>query len=204
MSESQEVIARLGGESYTFKFGEREYKINPAEDLPINDADLSAEFSKQASLYAYVAILTAKADAEAKLAKVELEEEEARASQKVRAAFDAEDKKTTESMINSKVSVEPDVMAKKRILLRTQANHALLKALEESFKMRSEMLIRIGSMQQAEWNQIDRGDRIKGNGKPAYNSNPSALAKQILNKQREERKAETSVAESLEKENGTS
>lgn len=149
-NNSNSIIARLGGEVYEFMFGEDKYSFDPAEDIPIYEQSLNEEYAEQPAKYAYVSMLFAKADARLRIAKLEVEEAEARAYGTIRKVMIEEGDKITESAINKNVVLNSSVMKANRTLIMVQTDHTLLKELEEVFKMRAEMLVRLGAMQRAE------------------------------------------------------
>lgn len=174
------VQNRLDGEVYTFKFGEREFKVIPNKDAPpIDENNLSREFVNQSSLYTYIAVLTAKGESAVKRTKVELEEAEARADDIVRTRFEQAGRKTTESMVASQVTLNPDVMSAKLKYLQAQEEYALLRAMEESLKVRADMLKGIGFLQQSEMGMT--GMHVK----TPLQENPSEIMRKKLAKARQ-------------------
>lgn len=170
-------ISRLQGEKLVFEFGGTKYEVFPEKDLAIDDDNLSDEFSKQPSHYAYVAILVSKADSVVKMCKIELEEAQAKIYDAVRTAFEMEHKKATEATIESKVAINPDVMTCKRKLLKAQEDYSLLKSMEDAFRTRTDMLIQIGLRQRIE---IENGELTIKSRKPS--KEPGELMKAALAK----------------------
>lgn len=160
-------LDRLGDDVYTFVFEGKKCDVYPTKDIPIDDSNLSYEFSNQSSIYCYVALLSAKAENSVKICKMELEEAEATAYNIIRSEAEVRGVKLTEDAVKSRVVVNADVMGKKRKLVDNQGDLSILRALEDALKMRADMLIRLGMQAVAEWNQTgmnvkeDPAERIK-------------------------------------------
>lgn len=158
------MLDRLGNEDYVFMFDGKEYRVYNS-DIPIDGDDLSEEFIKQPSLYAYIALLEAKADNEVRHKKLELDEIESRVYDRFRSEAEINGSKLTEATINSRIKIHADVMKANRDLLNAQNDLSVLKALETSLRIRSDMLIRAGAYMIAEMNQTGMNLREKPSDK---------------------------------------
>lgn len=122
-------------------------------EIQINQDDLSNEFAMQASKYAYVAQLSAYASSDVKEFKIRLEELEAQKDKYYRSTLAGTGAKVTEGMIASYVTSDPEITVIKRELLKAEETSDLIKAIESAYRMRSDMLIQIGTRQRAEMQQ---------------------------------------------------
>jgi hypothetical protein len=160
VSESEQIIARLG-DDFNFELEGQQSQILLEEDLTIDDLDLSSEFTKQPSLYAYYAILAAKADSVSRTAKLRLDEVRAREDSRIRMDFDQARIKSTEKKVEARLAVSEKVQEAERAVIEAKRMYAILKALENAFKMKADMLIRLGAMQRAELAQTDMNIKLQ-------------------------------------------
>lgn len=160
---TDDILSRLDQvQGNEVKLGERTYKIDLQRDIGIDGSVLSDEFAEQPTLYVYYAMLCARADANAKLAKIELEEIEAETDNKVREEAKQHGDRVTENSVKSRVTVDSQVKEAKRKYMNAQSIYTDLRTLEASFKMRADMLIRLGAQQRAEMDMTGMNMREPG------------------------------------------
>src|SRR3990167_2305323 len=127
-----------------FTHNGKDKKIVIGELFDIDDTDLTKEFAKQASLYAYFA--TTQADAERELAMADSikDQEYATADEFFRKEKEEQGHKYTEAVIKSLIMRDEDYL--KVLLEYTDADHNVnvLKAITRALQMRAEMLISLG------------------------------------------------------------
>jgi len=142
-------------EVYQFELGNRVYTVDTA-DLEVDPENLVEEFVEQASRLVYAATLAARADACVRHAKMMLDEAQARADKRVRELIEQIGRKATEGAVAAEVTIDPDVMSAKRHLLKCQEDYGLLKAVEDAFKMRADMLVQLGVRARVEMENLNR------------------------------------------------
>lgn len=130
--------------------------VETIKRLWINDADLISEYGDQAALFAYCS-------SQYELHKVDLRELEAKIDGENREKLAVTGEKTTEQKIASLVATDDSV-----ILLRRKV--AILSALTEAFKQRTQMLISIGA---------DRREEQRGTELPLPKEDRSAVLEDL-------------------------
>jgi len=138
----------------------REFKLK--ELFSIDENDLTAEFSKQASLYAYFAVLSAKAEFDAGLVGMSKAQEQAKADEAFRAELDREGRKYTEAVIKAMVTTDEECTKLAESELGFELDHNLLKAVCKAMEMRADMLISLGSHLRHELSMGGMNIREKG------------------------------------------
>ena len=118
--------------------------------LEIDDANLDAELSKQASNYLFVAEKAVRAEMEYELFKGQRTTLEATIDQVIREKAEKDGKKITEAAISKEIQRHPDYEKSEKHLIALRANKELLRALRESWYMRKDMLIQLAVKQRAE------------------------------------------------------
>jgi len=126
--------------------------VETIKRLWVNDADLISEYGDQAALFAYCS-------SQYELRKVDLKELEASVDAEVRSTLKGGEDKVTEAKIGALVTADATV-----ILMRKKV--ALLTALTEAFKQRTQMLISIGA---------DRREEQRGTELPIPREDRSAI-----------------------------
>jgi hypothetical protein len=133
-------------------FGEDEEILKLDEIVPIGQ-DLSDEFSRQPSLYAYVAMIAAQTESMWMEAKQETERVKARTDKQVRQLANATGEKITETMVSNRVILHDDVIAVEEEELSQRLQYMLMKAIVNSMEQRAQMLISLGAHLRAEADQ---------------------------------------------------
>lgn len=120
--------------------------------VPISK-DLITEFRDQASLYAYVAMMTADAEALWLEAKMETAEVKADTDKEVRQDLLQNGEKVTEDKVKAEVEVRRGYKECKRAEIDARAQMLILRAVERSLDQRAQMLISLGAHLRAEADQ---------------------------------------------------
>lgn len=142
-------------QEHEFVYGGKSHNTDLRKDLPIFQDDLSDEFANQSVLYAYYAILAAKAEAAFKECKMKLVNAESRADAQVRQQLEENGVKITEARVRSGIMQDGVVMQVRETLMLAEKDSLIMRAIEAAFKMRADMLIRLGAMQRSEMSQIN-------------------------------------------------
>lgn len=145
---NKEFMTPLLGQM-TISLGEEEQTLNLDEIVPIS-ADLSDEFSRQPSLYAYVAMLSAQAEAAWAMAKRDAERERADSDQIIREEARAREEKITEGIVSSRVTLDPAVQKAEEEEAEYRYQYLLIKAVVQAMDQRAQMLISLGAHLRAE------------------------------------------------------
>lgn len=127
-------IVEIEGRSYTF-----------AELTGIDNTNLNHEFTVQASRYAYIAALTAKAEAAYNATKTARETAYAEIELAYREELAKSEVKVTEGIVKSYVTIDEVYNAALRKENDALRNWKTLKALEAGVRERGSMLISIGA-----------------------------------------------------------
>lgn len=144
---------------YDIKLGKYEVEVGqgPVEldldDLFIISDDTTEEFKKQPSIYAYVAMLAARAEAVWLDAKRQLEDADAVASKKVRKMLSHSDEKVTEPLVRAEIILQEEYSKAVEYELAVHEQYLILKVLSNSLEQRAQMLISLGAQLRAEANQ---------------------------------------------------
>lgn len=120
--------------------------------VPITE-NLSEEFARQPSLYAYIAMMTANIEALWAAAKAGSERTRARADQDIRAKAKRADEKVTEAMVANRIILDKDVIEAEEIEAAYRYQYLVLRALTSSMDQRAQMLISLGAHLRAESEQ---------------------------------------------------
>jgi len=132
--------------------GDEEIELDLGAMVPIAD-DLSAEFSQQPSLYAYIAVLAARCEAAWYDAKRNTEEVRAETDKIVRDEFDSIGAKTTEAKINAEILTRKGYKEALDLEAECYQDYLIMRALTRTFDMRAQMLISLGAQLRAEAGQ---------------------------------------------------
>lgn len=116
-----------------------------AEDIRISSTNIDTAMMEQASLLAYKAEESAKAEAQAARYKLRFDIIEAGLYEKHRSALATSAEKVTEKMIESKVKTDPDYSAAKQRVIEAEAVAATCKGCVAALKDRKDMLVQIGA-----------------------------------------------------------
>lgn len=126
--------------------------IDVDDVLPIGQ-DLSSEFTKQPSLYAYIAVLAARAEAMWLESKRELDRIHAVIDKEVRKDLAFTDVKVTEAMVKAEIELRRGYHDALMDELDFREQHLIMQALTKAFEMRANMLISLGAHLRAEAQQ---------------------------------------------------
>jgi hypothetical protein len=119
--------------------------IKPDDLLPIDDSDLNGEFTRQASLYAYVATLAARAEAYWLESKRDIERTHAETDKEVRRDLMMCDEKVTEGKVKAEIEVRRGYRDAQMQELDDREQYLILKALTNAMQMRGDMLVSLGA-----------------------------------------------------------
>ena len=134
----------------TFKFGDKEYESQLAQDLFIDRSNLSGEYEAHASRFAWYSTAYELAmDAELRL-KADLERGYAQLDAQARASMTSQGLKITEKKVENMVITQPDYVALQTEYLDAKRNTGLLKAARDALIHRRDMLIGLGANYRAE------------------------------------------------------
>lgn len=120
--------------------------------VPIGD-DLSTEFGRQPSLYAYVAMISAQVESMWLQAKRQTARVKAEADKRVRDKARALDEKVTETIVSNRVLMDDEVEEAEETELAYHYQYLLMKAIVASMDQRAQMLISLGAHLRSEAEQ---------------------------------------------------
>ena len=130
----------------------KEFKGNLREIVKITEADLTEEFIKQPSLYAWFATLCEFASAEVETKKMNLSIDRANLDAEKRAALLSATKKPTEAMVGSAIDVDERYVTAQKALIEAKRQYGILKGIVKALEQRKDMLIQVGSTKRQELN----------------------------------------------------
>ena len=128
----------------------KEFKGNLRDIVQIKESDLTEEFIKQPSLYAWFATLCEYASAEVETQKMNLSILSANLDAEKRTALANSIKKPTESMVSSAIAVDPRHMDAETALIEAKRQYGILKGIVKALEQRKDMLIQVGSTKRQE------------------------------------------------------
>ncbi len=141
-------------ENITIDVGDDEEIELALNDLvPISIEDLSQEFTDQPSLYAYIAMLSARAEGCWIDAKTHLERVYATSDKAVRRNLLSGDAKVTEAMVKAGVIGCDDYQEAQEYELTCHEQYLIMKGLTKAMDQRAQMLISLGAHLRAEADQ---------------------------------------------------
>ena len=132
--------------------GDGEVELDLDVIIPIQD-NLSAEFSEQPSMYAYIAMLAARAEACWLTGKRELENAKAQTDQEVRRDLASGGEKFTEAKVAAEIEMRRGYRDAVQYELVVHEQHLIMRALEQTMAQRAQMLISLGAHLRAEAEQ---------------------------------------------------
>lgn len=130
--------------------------------LRIDRDDLDSEIATQADSYFRVAEACALAASRRDEAKADMEEESARAANRVRLEAASHDEKITEAQIKEQTSKDKNYLTYVQAFLKAKSEADLWVAMRESFDMRGKMLRELAQLHIAGYYQITA---VKGVGR---------------------------------------
>jgi len=116
----------------------------------IDENDLSREFSMQASLFAYFAVLSAKAERNMSIADLASEREYAMADQQIREDLADKDAKVTEALVRQLIAADEEYCTYQDTAQAAKYEYKLLKAIAQALEMRANMLVSLGALRRHE------------------------------------------------------
>lgn len=119
--------------------------------LAINDTNLSREFSEQSARYAYIAVMTA--EAEARWLAAKRNQEEVRASTDKEVRRDLANERVTEGKVTAELEMRRGVRDAAEYELSCREQFSIMKALTAAMDMRANMLISMGAHARMEADQ---------------------------------------------------
>ena len=126
-----------------------------AENLEINETNLSEELSKQSAFYLQIATAYVNSEADHLQAKEDYEVAYANLDSKVRRQFAEANTKVTEKVVESAIKQTEEYKQARDRVTRAKMKAELLKAHKESWWMRKDCLIQLCIKQRAELEQVD-------------------------------------------------
>lgn len=132
--------------------GDEEETLDLDKIVPI-DADLSDEFARQPSLYAYVAMLAAQCESLYRGAQASTERTKARVDQTIREDAKALQEKVTENIVEKRVMLSAEVEEAEDTEAGYRYQYLMLRAVVASLDQRAQMLISLGAHLRAESEQ---------------------------------------------------
>lgn len=120
--------------------------------IPIND-NLSEEFSRQPSLYAYLAMLAAQTDALYQAAKTETQRVRAQVDQRIREDAKDDGEKVTEAIVDKRVVLDGKVQEAEDTESNYRYQFMMMKVVVAAMEQRAQMLISLGAHLRAEADQ---------------------------------------------------
>jgi len=150
----------------TVSVGANKKQVDVRELLDIDVADLSTEFARQSSLFAYFAVLTAKAE------RIWLDAKDATKRSEAEAfAYYKEDKEIiistgkpcTDGFASQLVIVDDACVEAHSIENAAKEQHMIMKALSEAFEQRSRMLQSMGADARAEMGMTGMSVKVDSN-----------------------------------------
>jgi hypothetical protein len=117
--------------------------------IPISE-DISQEFTDQPSLYAYIAILAAQAEACWRESKRSTEEETAQLDKNVRQDLMANGEKITEGKVAAEVKLRRGYRDAVDYEMECHEQYLIMRAVENAMSQRAQMLISLGAHLRAE------------------------------------------------------
>jgi hypothetical protein len=147
-----------------------------ALDVTFSDLDLTGAMMKQASLFAYYAAQSARANHQVQKFKLLLDVQESKLDKEIReAALEDGGKKITEAMIEKEIKRDARYVKARMNLLEAQQIADLAKDTLEALKQRRDMLVQIGVTMREE-----RKGELYLKGKDAGDANSQALRERAL------------------------
>lgn len=150
--------AQLPDSGITFTDG----KVTSYNDLLlIDDTNLSAEFSQHAAWLGYIGVLTAEAEADYEVAKLEADTVEAEADYQARLSLNSKGIKFTEPMVKAWIAMDTSYINANTTKIEKLKVYKTMKALETAMKEKGSMLISLGATQRQEMDVTNLVSRIR-------------------------------------------
>lgn len=137
----------------TVELGEAGQEVLHLDNIVPILGNLSEEFARQPSLYAYIAMMAAQCEALYGASKAGTERTKARADKRIRQQARTHDEKVTEGLVANRVVLDDDVEEAEEIEASYRYQYLVLKALTQAMDQRAQMLISLGAHLRAESEQ---------------------------------------------------
>lgn len=119
--------------------------INLMDLFSIDENNLTQEYTRQATLYAWLGVIAAKADHKASMADLRKDQEYAATDEAFRDQSETLGKKLTETQIKSLITIDGDYKKACEVELAMKYDAKLIQALLRALDQRANMLISLGS-----------------------------------------------------------
>jgi hypothetical protein len=126
-----------------------------AENIEINETNLSEELSKQSAFYLQIASAYVNSEADHLQAKEDHEVTYANLDSTIRQQFAEANTKVTEKVVESSIKQTDEYKEARDKVTKAKIKAELLKAHKESWWMRKDCLIQLCIKQRAEFEQVD-------------------------------------------------
>lgn len=126
-----------------------------AENIEINETNLSEELSKQSAFYLQIASAYVNSEADHLQAKEDYEVTYANLDSTIRQQFAEANTKVTEKVVESSIKQTDEYKEARDKVTKAKIKAELLKAHKESWWMRKDCLIQLCIKQRAEFEQVD-------------------------------------------------
>lgn len=137
-------------------------KVTSYSDLlVIDEANLAAEYSRQAAWLGYIGVLTAEAEADYEKAKLDSETLYAETDARIRLDLAAKGVKITEDLVKSRVLLDDEYVAALNAKIESLKSFKMMKALETGMKEKGNMLVSLGATVRQEMDMTTLVSRIK-------------------------------------------
>ena len=148
-------IVSMKGTNVTIEVDGKKHMFDIQNMLVINDQQLSKEYTQQASTFSFFAVLEARA--EKAMADVDLLEaqEYSAADEAARTEFKEAGAKFTEAVIKSQVLQNDAYLESRKVLDNAKFLYRLLRMINDSWRMRADMLVSLGAHARAEMGMTD-------------------------------------------------
>ena len=131
------------------------------DELKINENNLDAELSEQASKFLHIAEKAVQAEKEYQDWKLQVETLEVNLDKQIREQFEAEGKKITEKQVEMEVKSNRVYQEARKKLIELSAKRDLLKNLRDAWYMRKDLLIQMAINKRAELTNLINGVTVE-------------------------------------------
>lgn len=121
-----------------------------SKDVAFSPNDLDSAMMQQASMFSYYGVLAADAARQVDAVKMMLEDTESIVYKAIRAKYDREGTKFTETLLEKGVATHPRVKAMKQALAEAKRVENIGRTAQEAFRHRRDMLVQTGYMRSHE------------------------------------------------------
>lgn len=141
----------MNGElKFTIKIDDkREYKLDLAEMLKIDEANLDQQLADQPSQYVWCGTLSALSRGKRRRMEMDLEIKEAKFAQELREHAASSGEKFTEKSIADQLVMNKGLIADRRALIEAEEQESICDAAKEAFRHRKDCLVTIAADKRA-------------------------------------------------------